>query len=84
MGSSILLFGFGWKVTCSSQRKSTASIPSRNSLILGSSGINRANRSDVLLFSFPIITDRLREKLSSETLAERIKKMTASYMKGEN
>jgi ATP-dependent Lhr-like helicase len=33
-------------------------------------------------FSFPIITDRLRERLSSETLAERIKKMTASYMKG--
>jgi ATP-dependent helicase Lhr and Lhr-like helicase len=33
-------------------------------------------------FSFPIITDRLREKLSSETLEERIKKMTASYMKG--
>ncbi len=32
-------------------------------------------------FSFPIITDRLRERLSSETLAERIKKMTASYMK---
>jgi ATP-dependent Lhr-like helicase len=32
-------------------------------------------------FSFPIVTDRLREKLSSETLAERIKKMTASYMK---
>jgi ATP-dependent Lhr-like helicase len=32
-------------------------------------------------FSFPIITDRLREKLSSETLAERIKKMTTSYMK---
>ncbi|HEX8577127.1 MAG TPA: ligase-associated DNA damage response DEXH box helicase [Flavobacterium sp.] len=32
-------------------------------------------------FSFPIITDRLREKLSSESLAERIKKMTASYMK---
>ncbi|MFL9844181.1 ligase-associated DNA damage response DEXH box helicase [Flavobacterium rhizosphaerae] len=32
-------------------------------------------------FSFPIITDRLREKLSSETLAERIKKMTANYMK---
>ncbi|MEO6177643.1 MAG: ligase-associated DNA damage response DEXH box helicase [Flavobacterium circumlabens] len=32
-------------------------------------------------FSFPLITDRLREKLSSETLAERIKKMTASYMK---
>lgn len=32
-------------------------------------------------FSFPVITDRLREKLSSETLAERIKKMTASYMK---
>lgn len=34
-------------------------------------------------FSFPIITDRLRERLSSETLAERIKKMTASYMKNE-
>ena len=32
-------------------------------------------------FSFPIITDRLREKLTSETLAERIKKMTASYTK---
>lgn len=32
-------------------------------------------------FSFPVITDRLREKLSSETLAERIRKMTASYMK---
>jgi len=32
-------------------------------------------------FSFPIITDRLRERLSSETLAERIKKMMASYMK---
>lgn len=32
-------------------------------------------------FSFPIITDRLREKLSSETLAERIKKMTTAYMK---
>lgn len=32
-------------------------------------------------FSFPIITDRLREKLSSETLQERIKKMTASYMR---
>ncbi len=32
-------------------------------------------------FSFPIITDRLREKLSSESLAERIKKMTAAYMK---
>lgn len=32
-------------------------------------------------FSFPIITDRLRERLSSESLAERIKKMTAAYMK---
>jgi ATP-dependent Lhr-like helicase len=32
-------------------------------------------------FSFPIITDRLRERLSSETLAERIKKMTAAYMR---
>ncbi|MBT8209570.1 MAG: ligase-associated DNA damage response DEXH box helicase [Eudoraea sp.] len=28
-------------------------------------------------FSFPIITDRLREKLSSEKLADRIRKMTA-------
>ena len=34
-------------------------------------------------FSFPIITDRLREKLSSETLEERIRKMTASYMKND-
>ena len=32
-------------------------------------------------FSFPIITDRLREKLSSESLADRIKRMTAAYMK---
>lgn len=32
-------------------------------------------------FSFPIITDRLRERLSSETLADRIKRMTALYMK---
>ena len=32
-------------------------------------------------FSFPIITDRLREKLSSESLSDRIKRMTASYMK---
>jgi len=32
-------------------------------------------------FSFPIITDRLRERLSSETLAERIAKITAAYMK---
>ncbi len=32
-------------------------------------------------FSFPIITDRLREKLTSETLADRIAKMTVSYMK---
>ncbi|WP_281989188.1 ligase-associated DNA damage response DEXH box helicase [Aquimarina aggregata] len=32
-------------------------------------------------FSFPIITDRLREKLSSEKLADRIKKMTAQLEK---
>ncbi|MFD0796188.1 ligase-associated DNA damage response DEXH box helicase [Maribacter chungangensis] len=32
-------------------------------------------------FSFPIITDRLREKLSSEKLADRIKRMTAVLMK---
>ena len=32
-------------------------------------------------FSFPIITDRLREKLSSEKLADRIRKMTAVLMK---
>lgn len=31
--------------------------------------------------SFPIITDRLREKLSSEKLADRIKRMTAKLMK---
>ncbi len=32
-------------------------------------------------FSFPIITDRLREKLSSEKLKDRIKKMTLKYNK---
>ncbi|QBA63163.1 ligase-associated DNA damage response DEXH box helicase [Muriicola soli] len=32
-------------------------------------------------FSFPIITDRLREKMSSEKLADRIKKMTKLLMK---
>ena len=32
-------------------------------------------------FSFPIITDRLREKLSSEKLAYRIKRMTKILMK---
>jgi ATP-dependent helicase Lhr and Lhr-like helicase len=32
-------------------------------------------------FSFPIITDRLREKLSSEKLADRIKKMTLQLEK---
>ena len=34
-------------------------------------------------FSFPIITDRLREKLSSEKLADRIKRMTAILTKGK-
>ncbi|HAV55394.1 MAG TPA: DNA ligase-associated DEXH box helicase, partial [Aequorivita sp.] len=33
-------------------------------------------------FSFPIITDRLREKLSSEKLADRIKRMTLLLEKG--
>lgn len=32
-------------------------------------------------FSFPIITDRLREKLSSEKLADRIRRMSAKLMK---
>lgn len=32
-------------------------------------------------FSFPIITDRLREKLSSEKLKDRIKRMTLKLMK---
>ncbi|MGB5435361.1 MAG: ligase-associated DNA damage response DEXH box helicase [Maribacter sp.] len=32
-------------------------------------------------FSFPLITDRLREKLSSEKLADRIKRMTAKLLK---
>lgn len=32
-------------------------------------------------FSFPIITDRLREKLSSEKLKDRIKRMTLQLMK---
>jgi len=53
--------------------------------------LERINNQDIVWnecqkptpFSFPIITDRLREKLSSETLAERIKKMTAAYMKNE-
>ena len=51
--------------------------------------LERINKQEIILkecqkptpFSFPIITDRLREKLSSETLADRIKKMTASYLK---
>lgn len=34
------------------------------------------NCSQPTPFSFPIITDRLREKMSSEKLADRIKKMT--------
>ena len=33
-------------------------------------------------FSFPIITDRLREKLSSEKLADRIRKMTQVLTRG--
>ena len=32
-------------------------------------------------FSFPIITDRLREKLSNEKLADRIKRMTKILMR---
>lgn len=32
-------------------------------------------------FSFPLITDRLREKLSSEKLADRIKRMTVKLLK---
>ncbi|UZO81950.1 ligase-associated DNA damage response DEXH box helicase [Aquimarina sp. ERC-38] len=36
---------------------------------------------DATPFSFPIITDRIREKLSSEKLADRIKKMTAVLMR---
>ena len=32
-------------------------------------------------FSFPLITDRLREKLSNEKLADRIKRMTAILMR---
>ncbi len=32
-------------------------------------------------FSFPLITDRLREKLSSEKLADRIKRMIAKLQK---
>ena len=51
--------------------------------------LERINKQEIIIkdcekptpFSFPIITDRLREKLSSETLAERIAKMTASYLK---
>jgi ATP-dependent Lhr-like helicase len=36
---------------------------------------------DATPFSFPIITDRLREKLSSEKLKDRIKRMTLKLMK---
>lgn len=51
--------------------------------------LERINRQEIIWkatqkptpFSFPIITDRLREKLSSESLADRIKRMTASYLK---
>ncbi|AWG23115.1 DNA ligase-associated DEXH box helicase [Flavobacterium faecale] len=51
--------------------------------------LERINSQEIIIrkcqkptpFSFPIITDRLREKLSSESLAERIAKMTASYLK---
>ena len=32
-------------------------------------------------FSFPIITDRLREKLTNEKLADRIRRMTAKLMR---
>ena len=46
--------------------------------------LKRIHKANVLIarcetptpFSFPIITDRLREKLSNESLAERIRKMT--------
>jgi len=46
--------------------------------------LKRIQKANVLIahcetptpFSFPIITDRLREKLSNESLAERIRKMT--------
>lgn len=51
--------------------------------------VERINTQDILWkrckrptpFSFPIITDRLREKLSSEKLADRIKKMTIQLEK---
>ena len=33
-------------------------------------------------FSFPIITDRLREKLSSEKLADRIRRMAEKLRRG--
>jgi ATP-dependent helicase Lhr and Lhr-like helicase len=53
--------------------------------------LERINKQQIIVkrcqkptpFSFPLITDRLREKLSSETLADRIAKMTASFMKNE-
>lgn len=51
--------------------------------------LERINRQEIIWkqcekatpFSFPIITDRLREKLSSEKLADRIKRMTLLLMK---
>ncbi|MFN5665078.1 MAG: hypothetical protein ACK461_07865, partial [Bacteroidota bacterium] len=47
--------------------------------------LNRINQSKISMvkieqpspFCFPIMVDRLREKMSSETLAERIRKMQA-------
>ncbi len=51
--------------------------------------MDRINRQTVIWkdclkptpFSFPIITDRLREKLSSEKLADRIRRMTIQLEK---
>lgn len=52
--------------------------------------LERLNRSRVLLldvrrptpFAFPLLVDRLRDTVSSETLADRVRKMQLSFEKG--
>jgi ATP-dependent Lhr-like helicase len=52
------------------------------------SALERINTQEIVLkvldkptpFSFPIMVDRLRGKLTSETLEDRVRKMQASMM----
>lgn len=48
---------------------------------IGTQKIIWAKCENATPFSFPLITDRLREKLSNEKLADRIKRMTKILMK---